>query len=143
MAAAEVDVEHVDVAESGKGEELGEASEEQQSNRRKNMSRKFSALKPFIIISSSYLLFTVTDGGIRMIVLLHAYTLGFTAWETALLFTLYELAGVVTNLCAGAMGARWGIRATLLTGLTLQVLGICMLMGWQVRLLECLRHSWA
>lgn len=54
------------------------------------------------------------------------------AFETAILFTLYELAGVVTNLAAGAMGARWGIRSTLLTGLFLQVLGIGMLMGWQV-----------
>lgn len=55
------------------------------------------------------------------------------AFETAILFTLYELAGVVTNLVAGVMGAKWGIRATLLIGLTLQVLGIGMLMGYQVR----------
>jgi MFS family permease len=51
-----------------------------------------------------------------MIVLLHAYHLGFTAWQTAVMFTLYEVAGVVTNLLAGLMGARWGIKATLLTG---------------------------
>jgi MFS family permease len=51
-----------------------------------------------------------------MIVLLHAYHLGFTAWQTAIMFTLYEVAGVVTNLLAGAMGARWGIKSTLLTG---------------------------
>jgi hypothetical protein len=52
----------------------------------------------------------------RMIVLLHAYNLGFSAWQVAIMFTLYELAGVVTNLLAGLMGARWGIKATLLTG---------------------------
>jgi hypothetical protein len=51
-----------------------------------------------------------------MIVLLHAYHLGFTAWQTAVMFTLYEVAGVVTNLLAGLMGARWGIKSTLLTG---------------------------
>jgi MFS family permease len=51
-----------------------------------------------------------------MIVLLHAYHLGFSAWQTAIMFTLYEVAGVVTNLLAGAMGARWGIKSTLLTG---------------------------
>jgi hypothetical protein len=51
-----------------------------------------------------------------MIVLLHAYNLGFTAWQTAIMFSMYELAGVVTNLCAGMMGARWGIKTTLLTG---------------------------
>ena len=95
-----------------------------ESSKYQTMKEKYSALKPFVIISSSYLLFTITDGGLRMIVLLHAYTLGFSAMEAAVLFTLYELAGVVTNLLAGIMGARWGIRATLLSGLLLQVLGI-------------------
>mmetsp|Transcript_6913 Transcript_6913/g.19482 ORF Transcript_6913/g.19482 Transcript_6913/m.19482 type:complete len:515 (-) Transcript_6913:937-2481(-) len=95
------------------------------------MKNHYSALKPFVIISSSYLLFTVTDGAVRMIVLLHAYNLGFSAFETALLFMLYELAGVVTNLLAGAAGARWGIKTTLLTGLSFQLLGFAMLMGWQ------------
>jgi hypothetical protein len=54
---------------------------------------QFSALKPFVIISLSYLLFTTTDGAIRMIVLLHAYNSGFSAWQVAIMFTLYELAG--------------------------------------------------
>ena len=56
------------------------------------------ALRPFVIISSSYLLFTITDGAIRMIVLLHAYNKAFSALQVAIMFTLYELAGVVTNL---------------------------------------------
>lgn len=56
------------------------------------------ALRPFVIISSSYLLFTITDGAIRMIVLLHAYNKAFSALEVAFMFTLYELAGVFTNL---------------------------------------------
>jgi hypothetical protein len=59
------------------------------------------ALRPFVIISSSYLLFTITDGAIRMIVLLHAYTKKFSAFEVAVMFTLYELAGVFTNLVSG------------------------------------------
>jgi hypothetical protein len=56
------------------------------------------ALRPFVIISSSYLLFTITDGAIRMIVLLHAYNKAFSALEVAIMFSLYELAGVFTNL---------------------------------------------
>lgn len=56
------------------------------------------ALRPFVIISSSYLLFTITDGAIRMIVLLHAYNKAFSALQVAFMFTLYELAGVFTNL---------------------------------------------
>ena len=56
------------------------------------------ALRPFVIISSSYLLFTITDGAIRMIVLWHAYNKNFSAIEVSVMFTLYELAGVFTNL---------------------------------------------
>ena len=56
------------------------------------------ALRPFVIISSSYLLFTITDGAIRMIVLQHAYNKSFSAMQVAVMFTLYELAGVFTNL---------------------------------------------
>lgn len=90
-----------------------------------------SGLRPFAIMTTAYLLFTTTDGAIRMIVLLHAYQLGFSAWLTAVMFSLYELAGVATNLAAGLAGARWGIRSTLLTGLCLQVAGISVLYAWQ------------
>jgi len=89
------------------------------------------ALRPFVIISSSYLLFTITDGAIRMIVLLHAYNKKFSALEVAIMFTLYELAGVVTNLVAGLLGAKWGIRFTLITGLTLQLFSYGLLFGWR------------
>lgn len=74
----------------------------------------------------------MTDGAVRMIVLLHAYQKGFSAMQVAVMFSLYELAGVVTNLLAGLMGARWGIKTTLLTGLSVQLAGLGMLFGWQV-----------
>ena len=89
------------------------------------------ALLPFAVISCCYLLFTVTDGAIRMIVLLHAYNKGFSAMQVAVMFTLYELAGVVTNLAAGLAGARWGIRCTLVSGLALQLVSYGMLFGWR------------
>ena len=89
-----------------------------------------NTLRPFVVISISYLLFTVTDGAIRMIVLLHAYNAGFSAMQVATMFTLYELAGVVTNLVAGFAGARLGIKCTLLTGLTLQLVSYGMLFAW-------------
>eukprot|EP00584_Thalassiosira_punctigera_P025406 CAMPEP_0172548838 /NCGR_PEP_ID=MMETSP1067-20121228/18052_1 /TAXON_ID=265564 ORGANISM="Thalassiosira punctigera, Strain Tpunct2005C2" /NCGR_SAMPLE_ID=MMETSP1067 /ASSEMBLY_ACC=CAM_ASM_000444 /LENGTH=592 /DNA_ID=CAMNT_0013336127 /DNA_START=217 /DNA_END=1995 /DNA_ORIENTATION=- len=88
-------------------------------------------LRPFVIISITYLLFTVTDGAIRMIVLLHAYNKSFSALEVAIMFSLYELAGVFTNLAAGMMGARWGIRLTLIMGLCLQILSYGLLFGWK------------
>ena len=54
---------------------------------------------------------------------------------------LAQLAGVVTNLAAGLMGAKWGIRYTLLTGLCLQLVGIGMLFGWQVGAGGCGPHG--
>jgi hypothetical protein len=89
-----------------------------------------SALRPFIIISSSYLLFTITDGAIRMIVLMHAYNNNFSALQVSIMFTLYEVAGVFTNLAAGILGSKWGIRFTLVTGLSLQLLSYGLLFGW-------------
>lgn len=89
------------------------------------------ALRPFVIISSSYLLFTITDGAIRMIVLLHAYNKDFSALEVSIMFTLYELAGVFTNLIAGLLGAQWGIKFTLICGLTLQLFSYSLLFGWK------------
>lgn len=65
-----------------------------------------------------------------MIVLLHAYNKGFSALEVAIMFTLYEFAGVVTNLAAGFMGAKWGIKVTLIAGLLLQLVSYGMLFGW-------------
>ena len=93
-------------------------------------SSKSQALRPFIIISSSYLLFTITDGAIRMIVLLHAYNKSFSALEVSIMFMMYELAGVFTNLAAGFMGAKWGIKVTLVVGLVLQLFSYGLLFGW-------------
>ena len=96
------------------------------------------ALRPFVIISSSYLLFTITDGAIRMIVLLHAYNKGFSALEVAIMFSLYELAGVFTNLAAGLMGARWGIKLTLICGRFVCIWSVnCVLVGWLVYFCYC------
>ena len=75
-------------------------------------------------------MFTITDGAIRMIVLLHAYNKGFSALEVAIMFSLYELAGVFTNLAAGLMGARWGIKVTLISGLIMQLFSYGLLFAW-------------
>lgn len=101
-----------------------------QNNQSLASNIRSKALRPFVIISTSYLLFTITDGAIRMIVLLHAYNKSFTALEVSIMFTLYELAGVFTNLAAGFMGAKWGIKFTLIIGLLLQLVSYGMLFGW-------------
>jgi hypothetical protein len=66
----------------------------------------------------------LTDGALRMLVLLHFHTLGFSPVQLAYLFVLYEIAGVVTNLSAGWIAARFGLTVTLYAGLTLQVLAL-------------------
>ena len=91
---------------------------------------KKTFLGPFAVISISYVLFTMTDGAVRMLVLMHAYARGFEAMEVATMFTLYELCGAATNLCAGVAGARFGVRQTLCAGLGLQVVGLGMLFAW-------------
>ena len=65
-----------------------------------------------------------------MIVLLHAYNSGFSALQVSFMFSFYEAAGVFTNLLAGLMGARWGIKYTLISGLVLQLLSYGLLFGW-------------
>ena len=93
---------------------------------------KPAGMRAFAVVSLCYLLYTLTDGAIRMVVLLHAFQLGFSAWQVALMFSLYEVAGVFTNVAAGVAGARWGIRATLLVGLCVQLAGISMLWGFGI-----------
>ena len=84
-------------------------------------------LRNYIVVTTAYWGFTLTDGALRMLVLLHFYTLGYTPLELALLFLLYEFFGVVTNLLAGWIGARFGLKLTLYCGLGLQVFALSML----------------
>jgi MFS family permease len=91
------------------------------------------ALLPYSIISLSYILFTLTDGALRMVVLLHAASLGFSALTLAAVFAGYEAAGVILNFGAGVLAARHGIKATLMAGLVTQLVALGMLFGWDAR----------
>lgn len=81
-------------------------------------------LSAYIAVTVSYWAFMLTDGALRMLVLLHFHTLGFSPIQLAYLFVLYETAGVVTNLSAGWIAARFGLASTLYAGLGLQVLAL-------------------
>jgi hypothetical protein len=81
-------------------------------------------LPAFIAVTVAYWAFMLTDGALRMLVLLHFHTLGFSPVQLAYLFVLYEIAGMVTNLCAGWIAARFGLTSTLYAGLGLQVLAL-------------------
>lgn len=81
-------------------------------------------LSAYIAVTAAYWAFMLTDGALRMLVLLHFHTLGFTPVQLAYLFVLYEIAGMVTNLTAGWIAARFGLTSTLYAGLSLQVLAL-------------------
>ena len=83
-----------------------------------------AGLAAYISVTAAYWAFMMTDGALRMLVLLHFHTLGFSPVQLAYLFVLYEIAGVVTNLSAGWIAARFGLTATLYAGLSLQVLAL-------------------
>ena len=78
-------------------------------------------LRAYATVTAAYWAFMLTDGALRMLVLLHFSTLGFSPVQLAWLFLLYEIAGIVTNLAAGWLAARFGLAATLYAGLALQI----------------------
>ncbi|WP_296763517.1 organoarsenical effux MFS transporter ArsJ [Sediminimonas sp.] len=95
-------------------------------------------LSAYIAVTAAYWAFMLTDGALRMLVLLHFHTLGFTPVQLAYLFVLYEVAGMITNLSAGWIAARFGLTSTLYTGLGLQVVALIALAqldpGWAIGL---------
>src|ERR1700748_66533 len=90
-----------------------------------------SAVRDYAVVTASYWGFTLTDGAIRMLVLLHFYSLGYTPFTLAFLFLLYETAGIFANLGGGWLASRFGIPRMLAIGLTLQISGLLMLSGLQ------------
>ncbi|MGH1369952.1 MAG: organoarsenical effux MFS transporter ArsJ [Maritimibacter sp.] len=78
----------------------------------------------YFAVTAAYWAFMLTDGALRMLVLLHFHHLGFSPFTLAWLFLLYEIAGVVTNLSAGWIAARFGLTSTLYAGLSLQVVAL-------------------
>lgn len=93
-------------------------------------------LSAYIAVTAAYWAFMLTDGALRMLVLLHFHTLGFSPVQLAYLFVLYEVAGMVTNLSAGWIAARFGLASTLYAGLGLQVVALVALAqldpGWAI-----------
>ncbi len=81
----------------------------------------------YAIVTAAYWAFTLTDGALRLLVLLHFHELGYTPVQLAFLFLLYEFFGIVTNLVGGWLAARTGLRFTLMAGLALQVVALGLL----------------
>ena len=92
-------------------------------------SLKLSALQQYGVITANYWSFTLTDGALRMLVVLYFHQLGYGALDIALLFLFYEFFGVVTNLVGGWLGARIGLNNTMNIGIALQLIALTMLLA--------------
>jgi predicted MFS family arabinose efflux permease len=81
----------------------------------------------YLTVTGGYWAFTLTDGAIRMLVVLYFHQLGYTPFEVAMLFLFYEVFGIVTNLVGGWLGARIGLNLTMHIGMGLQVVALLLL----------------
>lgn len=86
-----------------------------------------AALRHYLIITGNYWAFTLTDGAIRMLVVLHFYQLGYSPFAIAMLFVFYEVFGIVTNVIGGWLGARIGLNRTMQVGTAMQIIALLML----------------
>lgn len=91
-------------------------------------------VRQYLLVTGNYWAFTLTDGALRMLVVLHFHSLGYSALEVAMLFLFYEAFGVVTNLVGGWLGARLGLNHTMNAGLALQLVALGMLLVPEVSL---------
>ncbi len=83
--------------------------------------------RDYLIVTASYWGFTLVDGALRMLVLLHFFGLGYSPFTLAFLFLLYEFAGIVANLAGGWLATRFGIPRMMMTGQLLQIVSLFLL----------------
>jgi MFS family permease len=92
------------------------------------LSQLSSGVRQYLIVTGNYWAFTLTDGALRMLVVLHFHGMGYSPLEIALLFLFYEVFGVITNLIGGWLGAHLGLNRTMNIGLALQIVALTMLL---------------
>jgi len=90
-------------------------------------AKQNKSLKDYFTVTLAYWSFTLTDGAIRMLVVLYFHQLGYSPLEIAMLFLLYELMGIVTNFIGGWLGSRFGLNKIMHAGMLLQVFSLSML----------------
>lgn len=91
------------------------------------LSQLNNSVRQYMLVTFNYWNFTITDGALRMLVVLYFYDLGYSTLAIASLFLFYEFFGVVTNLIGGWLGARLGLNRTMNIGLAMQILALLML----------------
>lgn len=92
------------------------------------LARLSADVRQYLLITGNYWAFTLTDGALRMLVVLHFHQLGYSPLQIAMLFLFYEVFGVITNLVGGWLGARIGLNRTMNIGLAMQVIALSMLL---------------
>ena len=85
------------------------------------------SIKQYLVITGNYWAFTLTDGALRMLVVLYFHQLGYSPLNIAMLFLFYEIFGVITNLVGGWLGAKLGLNKTMNIGLGMQIVALAML----------------
>ena len=90
-------------------------------------ARREGDLRNYILVTAAYWADTLADGASRILVLFFFYQLGYSALEVATLFLFYEFFGIVTNLVGGWIASRMGLKATLFSGLGIQIVALGML----------------
>lgn len=85
-------------------------------------------IRQYMIVTGNYWAFTLTDGALRMLVVLYFYGLGYSPLSIAMLFIFYEIFGVITNLIGGWLGAKLGLNKTMNIGLFMQIIALGMLL---------------
>jgi predicted MFS family arabinose efflux permease len=100
------------------------------------------AVRHYLIVTASYWGFTLVDGALRMLVLLHFFQLGYSPFTLAFLFLLYEFAGIVANLAGGWLATRFGIPRMLAVGQALQIAGLAMLSALDPAWTAALSVAW-
>ena len=58
-------------------------------------------LRTYLVVTGAYWAFTLTDGAIHMLVVLHFHNLGYSPLAIAFLFLFYEVFGIITNGVGG------------------------------------------
>lgn len=90
-------------------------------------AKPIEGLRNYLLVTIAYWAFTITDGAIHMLVVLHFHQMGFSPLKIALLFLFYEIFGIVTNAVGGFVAARIGLNTTLFLGMALQIFSLTML----------------
>src|SRR3546814_17320677 len=92
------------------------------------LARLTPDVRQYLLITGNYWAFTLTDGALRMLVVLHFHQLGYSPLQVAMLFLFYEIFGVITNLVCGWLGAHVRLHRTIKIGLALRGVALSMLL---------------